>query len=278
MDNQQDQVKTILQNTFGQANVLTAPRMLLKFLDNEYPATMFLSQLIYWQGKGIRQDGAIAKTFNEWYEEIGVTKRQIYRALTKMPYITTKVHRFNGVPTVHYYLDYNAFIIPFVTFCNKQKLLNVTNESAVTLQSLTETTTEITSKTTNNDNGIFAKAKSAFSYYLIKYKEKTGNEHPTLKPEQYAHVIGTLAAKMQASDLGQTGLGEPVPENQTGIDFIIDRHFDRELKTDWNINHFVAGMIIEMLVCEHLLNGINTGDVTELKEDADSKYARMVNR
>ena len=147
-ENYQQQVKVIIESFTGQANILTVPRTLLEFLGNDFPATILLSQLIYWQGKGMREDGAIVKTYKEWEDEIGIERRQIYRATLKMPYLTTEVHRFKGNPTVHYYLDMEKFAISFSQFLTERCGRICQNEVAESDTSITETTTEITTETT----------------------------------------------------------------------------------------------------------------------------------
>lgn len=75
---------------------------------------LFLSQLIYWylpNSKGqsklrIYKDKQywIAKTHNEWYEEIRLTQKQVRRSLEilkKKRIVETKVYKYNGTPTTH---------------------------------------------------------------------------------------------------------------------------------------------------------------------------------
>ena len=144
-----DELITVIQSLTGQANLLTVPRELSRFLGDDLPAALLLSQLIYWQGKQGRVDGAIYKTYAEWYEEIGLTEYQVRRATKKMSeFLRTKIHRANGSPTVHYYLNVGHFSESILKFLKDRYLSFSRNETEVSQDSLTETTSETTSETT----------------------------------------------------------------------------------------------------------------------------------
>ncbi len=152
MENQihaRDELITLIQSLTGQTNVLTVPRELSRFLGDDLPAALLLSQLIYWQGKQGRADGAIYKTYAEWYEEIGLTEYQVRRATKKMSeFLRTKIHRANGSPTVHYYLNVGQFSESILKFLKEPNRSFSRNHTEVSRDSLTETTPETTSEIT----------------------------------------------------------------------------------------------------------------------------------
>ncbi len=194
----------LIESFTGQANILTIPRVLLEYLENDHIAALFLSQLLYWNGKGDRPDGGIAKTFNEWEAELGITKYQVYRSLKLMPYIKTKVHRFKGNPTVHYYLDTALFLQSFVEFLNKRKVKELDepqssllpNHSVETSHSLTETTPKITSKTTSNTN----QSRKSHNPFIAQMQEYLGyplktNVDPIPNPGKEAQNIKKMLSR-----------------------------------------------------------------------------------
>lgn len=92
------------------------------------------------------------------------------------------------------------------------------------------------------NNDLFAKAEKVYDYYFKKYLDVTGKPHPTLKPEQQAGVLREIALK----DTEFGGNGFELLED-SDWQTLVDAHFQRDLDTDWNINHFASGKIIELL-------------------------------
>jgi hypothetical protein len=154
MENQihtRSELITLIKSLIGHPNVLTIPRELSRFLGDDLPAALFLSQLIYWQGKQGRADGAIYKTYREWYEETGLTEYQVRRCMKKKgmsEFLSTKIHRANGSPTVHYYLDMAKFSESILKFLKNRNQSLSRIETKVSQDSLTEVTPMITPETT----------------------------------------------------------------------------------------------------------------------------------
>ena len=139
----------------GQNNLLTIPRFFIDFMGS-LDGALFLSQMLYWTGKGNNPDGWIYKTFNEWEEELTLSKYKINKArqtLEGMGALETTIKKANGNPTVHYRLKRKELEEALVKFLNTRSLKNLTNHESETLQSLTETTTE----TTNRDFALQAR-------------------------------------------------------------------------------------------------------------------------
>lgn len=77
------------------------------------------------------------------------------------------------------------------------------------------------------------------SYYLKKYRQFKGVEHPNLKPEQWQRVFNNI---VYAYDYGVSKEAELV-----GDEFkrIVDHHFKTNYKnSDYNILHFISGQIM----------------------------------
>lgn len=99
----------------------------------------------------------------------------------------------------------------------------------------------------DNNNGQFANANmtellKTYEYYMKCYRDKVGKPHPKLKTKQKDNVL--LAILSNAENLGIPTIKD--------WQILIDTHFARALKTDWNINHFASGMVIELLFYDKL--------------------------
>lgn len=143
MNNHQAAIALIKAMT-GQANILTIPRPFVDYMGN-LDGALFLSQLVYWSDKG--RDGWFYKTYAEWQEEICLSEYEIKKAvkvLVDRGCLETAVRRANGNPTVHYKLDFDVFSESFINFLQERKPSLSGNESQVSQESLTETTTETT--------------------------------------------------------------------------------------------------------------------------------------
>lgn len=86
-------------------------------------AGLILSQIIYWHlpsnGGGsklrVKKEGKIwlAKNRTDWWEEVRITPKQFDRAskiLKEKGIIDTKLFKFNGIPTVHIWLNEKKFL------------------------------------------------------------------------------------------------------------------------------------------------------------------------
>lgn len=95
----------IVKKFSGQSNILTIPKLFLD-LTGDHETALFLSQCIYWFDKMGRP---FYKTYPEWKEELGMARRAVDKAREKLDGIViTEIHKANGVPTLHYSIDYAA--------------------------------------------------------------------------------------------------------------------------------------------------------------------------
>jgi len=124
-------------------------------------AGLMLSQIVFWylpdkNGNSkmrVRKDGYdwIAKSNTEWYDEIRITEWQAPRALNILEekgIIEKRLYKFDGAPTIHIRLIQDKFmelweelVHDLNGFEGKSKI-----QMSESLNSLTETTTEITYK------------------------------------------------------------------------------------------------------------------------------------
>jgi hypothetical protein len=99
-----------MKKLFGQSNVLTVPRVLIDLMDGDIQAALFLGQCIYWSDKG--RDGEwFYKSFTEWRDEIGLSRRQVRRILPIISkWVDTKIETVNRSRTMHYHVNIEALI------------------------------------------------------------------------------------------------------------------------------------------------------------------------
>lgn len=159
----QRKVIDIIRHFSGQANILTVPRIFIDLLDGDLKAALLLSQLLYWQDKTTSQDHSVAKTYAEWQTELGLSRYEVEGAalrLKKLFIIHTKVRKFAGNPTLHYYLHVETLenlVIRFLEERYSEKSHNHLPKTGETIslkdaEHIHRLHTETTSKKTiNND-------------------------------------------------------------------------------------------------------------------------------
>ncbi|HFK1537598.1 TPA: hypothetical protein ACGXMY_005654 [Bacillus cereus] len=141
-------IRTIISQISGQENIVVVPKLFIK-LTGDLTTAVLLNQIVFYSDKSKRTDGYFYKSHKEWQEEICLTKRQVSYSTAKlkeMGLVDTKLMKANGAPTLHYKLDYDKLVDWIVTNCNNGKSQNVTIDSNNMSQSLTEITTETTTK------------------------------------------------------------------------------------------------------------------------------------
>ncbi|WP_255288890.1 hypothetical protein [Bacillus toyonensis] len=141
-------IRTIISQISGQENIVVVPKLFIK-LTGDLTTAVLLNQIVFYSDKSKRTDGYFYKSHKEWQEEICLTKRQVSYSTAKlkeMGLVDTKLMKANGAPTLHYKLDYDKLVDWIVTNCNNGKSQNVTIDSNNMSQSLTEITTENTTK------------------------------------------------------------------------------------------------------------------------------------
>lgn len=143
--------------------------------------------------------------------------------------------------------DYQVYEVPTVDgFSDNGKTDN--GKSDTTNNDITDN--ELTKY--NKDNGIFSSEKnSSHSFYsnedVIRamqtymndlFRQKTGNKHPFLKPEQYKKVYESISSFME----------EWGSDYDAIIDMMCKFLNTKTIQSDWNINHFATeGMMLNRM-------------------------------
>ncbi len=132
--------------------------------------TLFLCQLLYWEGKQANKEGWIYKTQQEMFEETGLTRYEQETARRNLKNKGFIEEKLQGIPAkLHYKINFKAINEAWAEFVeeetannnvdeqrtsmgksNKQAYGNTTNSGAETQQTITENTTENTTKTTTD--------------------------------------------------------------------------------------------------------------------------------
>lgn len=84
--------------------------------------------------------------------------------------------------------------------------------------------------------------RKIISYYFLAYREHKGESHPDLKAEQWQRVFKELEVFCDEYDVS----------NLQDFQTMIDYHFQRKIRTDYNINHFATKGILENLYYKKL--------------------------
>lgn len=111
----QNDILALIRSIAGQANVLTIPRVFVE-LTGDIKTALFLSQCCYWASK---MGGRFYKTQASWTEEISLSRHEIDRARKEVADIVrVELHKANGVPTAHYYVDFDKLGEKLVALLN----------------------------------------------------------------------------------------------------------------------------------------------------------------
>lgn len=81
--------------------------------------------------------------------------------------------------------------------------------------------------------------KKAVKYYFEEYKHAFREEHPRIKPDQLKRVYSEMAYAASEWSL-----------DFDDFEHMIDRHFERNIDSDYNINHFATEGILTNLMFE----------------------------
>ncbi|MGI8542903.1 MAG: hypothetical protein ACR2MD_05415 [Aridibacter sp.] len=149
----------ILASFTGKDSVIPIPRPFLRWL-GDYNQSALLTQIIYWTPRTKNVDGWFFKTYEDWNDELCLSKYQVSKAvkkLKKLGVIDTKIKKANGNPTLHYRLIQEKFEEVFVEFLTLQSA----ETSLTKVKKLNEPLTETTTKTTDREEKM--KDETSFS-------------------------------------------------------------------------------------------------------------------
>lgn len=137
---------TAITQLTGQRNVVVVPRAFIEYT-GDLRAAVLLSQLLYWSDRS--DDGWFFKSYQDWWEEIGLTEKQVRsarKALEGMGVLETDLRKAKGAPTVHYRVKMAELGESIRHFWQNRFGTFGRMESAQRAESYTEITTEITTE------------------------------------------------------------------------------------------------------------------------------------
>lgn len=158
-------LSTLLALT-GDRNTITLHVRVVDFCNGDIETALFLEQMLYWTPRS-SNDGWVSKSAAEWYDEIRISRYAIDKAVKlfhigddkkpagELPFLQTKLKKFNGSPTIHYKLDTEKLAILWSEWLestngfdenSKTNLSKSANPPAENSKSLTESTSKTTTK------------------------------------------------------------------------------------------------------------------------------------
>jgi hypothetical protein len=168
MKEQKQDIKELLSSLVGNQNTISVNTLFIDFTGS-HEGALLLSQLWYWSSR-TQNDGWIAKTYAEWFDEIRVREdsaRRIFKKFESMGFLETALKKFAGNPTRHYRVNLDKLIELLGKFCQETKPAkcqigyqqNAGNETSKIQETkpakckhpYTETTTETTTEITNKE-------------------------------------------------------------------------------------------------------------------------------
>jgi hypothetical protein len=141
-------IRDLIRRFSGQENVFTVPKVYVQYT-GDLTTAVLLNQIVFYSDKSKRTDGFFYKTYKEWEDDVCLTERQVRHSVNKLKdkgVLETKLMKANGSPTVHYKLKYDELVESILTKCKNPILQNVSIQSDNKSESLTENTTETTTK------------------------------------------------------------------------------------------------------------------------------------
>ena len=126
----------LVASLVGHDSVISISRLILHFLDGDYPSAVLLCQAVYWQGKvetgkGGTQDGYFWKSMRDWHRETALSEYQVRAAtkrLIKTGVLETTIRKawsepaHDMVPTVHYRVDMDNLLNLLLSLVSQESI------------------------------------------------------------------------------------------------------------------------------------------------------------
>jgi hypothetical protein len=119
-----------LRDGSGHEARVSAERIYIEAMGADLCGGMFVSQLVFWSGKGQRKDGWFYRTYEEWREKDYLNEYQVRKytkACVALGWLETKVMKAWGAPTVHYRIKQREFMVWLRSARNEGFLRNERN-------------------------------------------------------------------------------------------------------------------------------------------------------
>jgi len=112
---------------------------------------IFVSQLLYWTDKGVRPDGFIWKTQEEWYDETGLSPAEQRTARKHLVKAGILQEKLMSIPARLYYrLDTDTLLTRLQEY-HQQDVKDLHNKDCTTSPAIPEITSETTPETTEQE-------------------------------------------------------------------------------------------------------------------------------
>lgn len=112
-DYPQDERFHILREASGHSSRISIERVYIEAMGKDVLGGLFVSQLVFWSGKGKRRDGWFYRKADEWLEKDYINRYQLDKyteTCVNAGWLETKNMRANGAPTRHYRINQAAFV------------------------------------------------------------------------------------------------------------------------------------------------------------------------
>jgi hypothetical protein len=186
------QALDLIEYATQRTHIITFPTAFLGLLGYQHEAAILLNQILYWSSRTSDPAGWFYKTYDEWFNEIGLTRYQIERALngdkrTSSKRLTLReigVHTVvrkapTGNPTVHYRIEMPIFIAYLEAFLFQYNTVAETPQSELSIvnnvaeQNATESpneTQQSSASSINKDSLSIEESKSLSDERISLYK------------------------------------------------------------------------------------------------------------
>jgi len=237
--------------------LIVLPELAVKIGLNE---SIVLQQIHYWLIQHEKQeidfhDGRywVYNSYPEWNKQFPFwserTLRTIIIHLENLGLVVSgNYNKLSLDRTKWYSIDYKR--LETLCFSHKANVArcirqDLPDQRARFARPIPETTSEISSENTKNDNGVFSTEKDSFvnrevvnamkTYMNDLYKQRTKKKHPVLKPAQYRRIYDSIASFAEENSLDYDAI----------VEVMICYFNNKALNTDWNINHFATEGIMQ---------------------------------
>ena len=270
--NYQQKIFQAIKEQTGICNVIIVPEAIMHLCPDLQTAVM-ISHLVYWADRGGREDGYIWKSLREWREETSLNRYQVDKSsawLMQHGLLEVRKGMACGHPTLHYRINQEAVLHAVNNICRTQQMemtksanARCRNRQIHNREYLAETSSEISknekgSSRKRSERAISFKAflKEAKSkewlvdqnavevvnFFLKKYRENRGEQHPNLRISQWLHLLSTIL------DCGGLGSGDFMFVDH---EVIIDQYFKTYFENcDYRIMHYNTDGVKYHRLCE----------------------------
>lgn len=160
----QDERFHVLREATGHGSRISIERVYIEAMGKDVLGGLFVSQLVFWSGKGKRRDGWFYRTAEEWLDKDYLNRYQVdkyTRTCVKAGWLEAKIMRANGAPTRHYRIDQTKFVEWLGQYADLSKSANPFVEKDKTREMSKSANPEHTPTYTDNRGRPLSRARRA---------------------------------------------------------------------------------------------------------------------